>query len=69
MTRRIAITVQRDLVGDLAGYVLVLVAGSDRTPLEECDTLGQANDRARALILEHHCTSIEIDDVPQGETA
>ena len=63
---RVAIVVQRDLLGALAGFLVALDRDGDRTPIEECDGLAEAQDKARQLMGEHGCRAIELDDEVTG---
>lgn len=59
---RVAIVVQRDLLGALAGFLVALDKGEERTPIEECEGLAEAQDRARQLMGQHGCRAIKLDD-------
>lgn len=59
---RIAVIVQRDILGDVAGFVVALDVDGDRRPVEELGWLSEASGRARELMTDHAAQAIYIDD-------
>lgn len=68
MRATVAVVVQRNLLGEIAGYVLVLRGHGGRWPLEELPPgLDAAMEQGRQAMGQHGCRAVVVEDTPEQE--
>ena len=60
--KAIVVVVQRDLLRRIAGYVITLEQGGNRTPLEEHERLRDELDAAKIAQMSNRASVVRVDD-------